>query len=140
VFVATGATLVVHATAETLFDEVVTAPSTIEPDRLEKNPVPAVIETIPVGGTYVLDDAMNPITVYELPSTHAQDLVFPFVESAGIAFTVDIFNPNFGANPFGAQEVLDAFDAAGVTADVDAIYGGHGFGSATVADVQAIAG
>jgi glyoxylase-like metal-dependent hydrolase (beta-lactamase superfamily II) len=140
VFVATGATLVVHETAETFFDGVVTAPSTIEPDRLENDPVAAVIETIPMGGTYVLADAMNPITVYELPSTHAQDLVFPFVESAGVAFTVDIFSPNFGANPFGAQEVIDAFDAAGVTADVDAIYGGHGFGAATVADVQAIAG
>lgn len=140
VFVATGATLVVHEVAETFFDEVVTAPSTIEPDRLEDNPVAAVIETIPTGGTYVLDDVNNPITVYEMPSTHAQDLVLPFVESAGIAFTVDIFSPNFGANPFGAQEVLDAFDAAGITLDVNAIYGGHGFGSSTVADVQAIAG
>lgn len=139
VFVAEGATLVVHATAETYFDEVVTAPSTIEPDRLEQNPVPAVIETIPTGGTYVLDDVMNPITVYELPSEHAQDLVLPFVESAGIAFTVDVFSPNFGVNPAGAQEVLDALDAAGVTADVDAIYGGHGVGAATVADVQAMA-
>lgn len=140
VFVATGATLVVHETAEAFFDAVVTAPSTIEPDRLEDNPVAAVIETIPMGGTYVLDDVMNPITIYELPSTHAQDLVLPFVESAGIAFTVDIFSPNFGVNPFGAQEVLDALDGAGITADVDAIFGGHGFGSATVADVQAIAG
>jgi hypothetical protein len=67
-------------------------------------------------------------------------MVLPFVESAGITFTVDIFNPNFGANPLGAQEVLDAFDAAGVTADVNLIFGGHGFGSATVADVIAIAG
>jgi glyoxylase-like metal-dependent hydrolase (beta-lactamase superfamily II) len=140
VMVATGATLVVHETAETFFDEVMTAPSTIEPDRLENDPVPAVIETIPAGGTYVLDDPMNPITVYELASTHAQDMVLPFVESAGITFTVDIFNPNFGANPLGAQEVLDAFDAAGVTADVNLIFGGHGFGSATVADVIAIAG
>ena len=84
----------------------------VEPDRLENDPVAAVIETIPTGGTYVLDDVNNPITIYEMPSTHAQDLVLPFVESAGIAFTVDIFSPNFGANPFGAQEVLDAFDAA----------------------------
>lgn len=140
VFVATGATLVVHEVAETFFDEVVTAPSTIEPDRLENDPVAAVIETIPTGGTYVLDDVNNPITIYEMPSTHAQDLVLPFVESAGIAFTVDIFSPNFGMNPFGAQEVLDAVDAAGITLDVNAIYGGHGFGSATLADVQAIAG
>ena len=108
VFVATGATLVVHEVAETFFDEVVTAPSTIEPDRLEDNPVAATIETIPTGGLYVLDDPTNPITVYEMVSTHAQDMVLPYVESSGIAFTVDIFSPNFGANPFGAQEVLDA--------------------------------
>lgn len=140
VMVATGATLVVHETAETFFDDVMTAPSTIEPDRLEDNPVAAMIETIPAGGTYVLDDPMNPVTVYELASTHAQDLVLPFVESAGIAFTVDIYSPNFGMNPFGAQEVLDAFDAAGITADVNEIYGGHGFGAGTVATVQMIAG
>jgi glyoxylase-like metal-dependent hydrolase (beta-lactamase superfamily II) len=140
VIAATGATVVVHETSATLLDEVMMAPSTIEPDRLETDPVPVTIETVPMGGTYVLDDATNPVTIYELPSTHAQDLVLPFVESAGIAFTVDIFSPNFGANPFGAQEVLDAFDAAGITGDVDAVYGGHGFGSATVAQVQAIAG
>lgn len=140
VFVATGATLVVHEVAETFFDEVVTAPSTIEPDRLADNPVAATIETIPTGGLYVLDDPTNPITVYEMPSTHAQDMVLPYVESSGIAFTVDIFSPNFGANPFGAQEVLDAMDAAGITGDVNLIYGGHGFGSATVADVQLVAG
>jgi glyoxylase-like metal-dependent hydrolase (beta-lactamase superfamily II) len=141
VMVATGATLVVHEASEVFFDEVLAAPSTIEPDRLEENPVGMpVIDVVPTGGTYVLDDATNPITVYELASTHAEDMVLPFIESAGIAFTVDIFSPGFPPNPFGAQEVLDAFDAAGVTADVDAILGGHGFGTATVADVQAAAG
>jgi glyoxylase-like metal-dependent hydrolase (beta-lactamase superfamily II) len=140
VFVATGATLVVHEAAETFFTDVMVAPSTIEPDRLENDPVAAVIETIPAGDMYVLDDATNPITVYELTSTHAQDMVLPFVESAGIAFTVDIFSPGFPPNPVGAQEVLDAFDAAGVTANVDMILGGHGFGSATLAELQAAAG
>lgn len=140
VFAATGATVVVHEAAETYFDAVMSAPSSIEPDRLESDPVAVTIETIPDGGTYVLDDAVNPVTVYPLVTTHAVDMVLPFIESAGIAFTVDIFSPGFPPNPVGAQEVLDAFDAAGVTMDVTAIFGGHGFGSATVADVQAIAG
>jgi glyoxylase-like metal-dependent hydrolase (beta-lactamase superfamily II) len=140
VFAAVGATVVVHETAEAFFDEIMTAPSTIEPDRLALNPVAVTIDTIPTGGIYVLDDLDNPITIYPLPSTHAVDLVLPFVESAGIAFTVDIFSPNFFPNPFGAQEVLDALNAAGITGDVNAIFGGHGFGSSTVAEVQAIAG
>lgn len=140
-FVATGATLVVHETSEAYFGEVLAAPSTIEPDRLEENPVRnPVVELVPSGGSYTLDDASNPITVYELTSTHAQDLVFAFIESAGVALTVDIFNPGFPANPYGAAEVLDAFDAAGVTPNVNLVVGGHGFGYATLADVQAAAG
>jgi glyoxylase-like metal-dependent hydrolase (beta-lactamase superfamily II) len=141
VIAATGATFVVHEDSEAYFDEVLAAPSTIEPDRLELMPVVPMVEVIAAGSTYFLDDTNNPIMVYPLVSTHAVDMVLPFVESAGIAYTVDIFSPGFPANPVGAQEVLDAFDAAGITADVDGVVGGHGFGPpATVADVMQAAG
>lgn len=141
VFVAAGATLVVHEAAEAYFGDVLAAPSTIEPDRLENEPVMnPQIAAIPSGGSLTLDDGANPITVFELASTHADDLVFPMVESAGIVFVVDVFSPGLLPNPFGAQEVLAAFDTWGVTEEVTTIVGGHGFGFATVADVEAIAG
>ena len=92
------------------------------------------------GDTYVLDDTNNPVTVYPLTTTHAVDMVLPFVESTGLAYTVDIFSPGFPANPAGAQEVLDAFDAAGITGGVNLIVGGHGFGIADLDDVIAAAG
>lgn len=140
-FVGAGATLVAHELAEAYYDEALAAPSAIVPDRLEDNPGAASsIEVVPAGGTYVIDDAINPITIFELPSVHAADLVLPYVESSGVAFTADVYSPGFGPNPPFAQETLDAFDAAGITADVGVILGGHGFGLGSVADLQSQVG
>jgi len=140
VFAATGATLVVHEEAQTYFEDVMAAPSTIEPDRLEDMPVVPLIDVVATDATYVLDDMDNPVLVYPLVTTHAVDMMLPYVQSAGLAYTVDIFSPGFPPNPAGAQEVLDAFDAAGITGDVNLIVGGHGFGIADLADVIAAAG
>ena len=90
----------------------------------------------------MLDDPTHPIVVYDVPSEHSDDMVLPFVESVGAAFVVDLFSPGlpFQIIASGPQDVLDALDDHGITDDVNTIVGGHGAGTATVADVVTAAG
>jgi glyoxylase-like metal-dependent hydrolase (beta-lactamase superfamily II) len=137
--VARGATLVVGEGSDTLWTDVLAAPSTVEPDELEANPVEPTIEYVPDGGSFVIDDADAPVTVYDVDSTHSFDMVLSFVD--GVVFQGDLFNPGtVQLIPIGAQELLDALELHGITGQVQMIAGVHGFGTATVADVQAAAG
>ena len=140
-FVARGATLVIGEGSASMWDTVLAAPSTIEPDELEASPVkdPPVM-VVPNGGSTTLDDATHPIVLYDLQTDHADDMLLPFVESTGDAFVVDLFSPGFPPIvAAGAQEVLDAMSFHGIDGDVNQIVGGHG-GLGTMADLQAAAG
>jgi glyoxylase-like metal-dependent hydrolase (beta-lactamase superfamily II) len=142
VLVAEGATLVIHDASEAFFEEILAAPSTIEPDALELAPVadPPIL-TVPAGDSITLDDPTRPLALYDLPNAHAADMVLPFLPGPGIAYVVDLFSPGFpGGDPNGAAAILDAFAQHGITDDVQLVVGGHGFGYATVADLQALAG
>ena len=135
--VARGATLVVGEGSDVVWTDVLAAPSTIDPDELSANPMEATIEYVPDGGSTVIDDASAPVTVFDLPNEHSSDMVLPFVESAGVVFVADLFNPGTAQLfPTGAQTVLDALELHGIIGQVDAIAGAHGFGTATVADLQ----
>ncbi|MCA9705029.1 MAG: MBL fold metallo-hydrolase [Myxococcales bacterium] len=140
-FVAVGATLVVHEASESFFADILAAPSTIEPDRLEQMPVmDPIIEVVPTGGSFLIDDATNPVEVFELVSTHAADMVLPFVTSSGVAFTVDVFNPGTGTfDPSGPQEVLATLNTYMIYGSVQQIAGGHG-GVGTLAELEMAAG
>jgi len=139
-FIARGATLVVGEAAQDAWDAILAAPSTLEPDEFAKNPVadPDIV-LVPDGGSLTLDDASNPLTLYHLESEHAHDLLLPFVDSAGVAYTVDLFSPNLSLPADAPQEVLDALALHGITDDVITVVGGHGMGTATVADIEAAA-
>lgn len=139
--VARGATLVVGEGSESLWTEVLAAPSTVEPDALELDPVAdPPIEFVPDDGAFTIDDDVRPVTVYDLPNPHSTDLVLPY--AGGFGFVADLFSPGqpvqlFG--PVGAQVVLDALELHGILGEVTAIVGAHGSGTATVAEVQAVA-
>ncbi len=135
-FVAAGVTVVIHEAAEQFFaNEVFVAPSTISPDALAFVPMAAVIE--PVGAEpLVLDDALHPITLSQLPNGHAGDMILIHVAGdQNIVFESDLYNPGFGGsalNPVFAQELLDAINAGEAT---DVIAGGH-VGSAPVSELE----
>lgn len=139
--VARGATLVVGEGSEGLWTDVLAAPSTVEPDALELDPVAdPPIEFVPDDGAFTIDDEVRPVTVYDLPNPHSTDLVLPY--AGGFGFVADLFSPGqpvqlFG--PIGAQVVLDALELHGILGEVTAIAGAHGAGTATVAEVRAVA-
>ncbi len=124
-YVARGATVVVHAAAEEFFADIFQRPSTLRPDALAENPTVANIETMPASGSYTIPDANRAVVVYPLANEHAGDMVFIYVQGAGVVFVSDIYSPNPNAPPGpGGQLVQDAIEAAGI--EVSAIAGGHG--------------
>lgn len=137
-FVARGATLVVGEPARDAWVGLLARPSTLEPDELAKSPRPRPeIVTVPEGASLVLDDATNPIALYDLPSEHATDLLLPFVPGAGVLFSVDLFSPGLRLPADNPRELLDALSRHGLTDAVRVVVGAHGAGTATVADIAA---
>lgn len=137
--VARGATLVVGEGSDVVWTDVLAAPSTIDPDELSALAVEPMIEYVPDGGSFVLDDPNAAITVYDAPNGHSDDMVIPMVDDAGVIFVADLFNPGLPMQLIsdGPQDLLDALELHGLTGAVDIIAGAHGFGTATIADVQA---
>jgi glyoxylase-like metal-dependent hydrolase (beta-lactamase superfamily II) len=125
--VAHGATLVVSEHAESFWQGIVAAPSTIVPDALARNPIAIAIEVVPDGGSLLLPDPLRPVTAYAVPNTHAEDLVMTVVDDAGALFIADIYSPGFPLFGPGASELYDAIVGHGLSDDITAIVGAHGF-------------
>ncbi|MEM9455476.1 MAG: hypothetical protein AAGF11_14940 [Myxococcota bacterium] len=139
-FIARGATLVIGEDARDAWDAILTAPSTLRPDELSRNPVDdPPIMVVPDGGALTLDDPEHPVVLYDLRSEHAEDLLLPFVPDAGVLFSVDLFSPNLALPADNPQEVVDSLALHGITNDVSIVVGGHGAGTAAVADIVAAA-
>lgn len=134
-FVAAGATIVVHESTKAFFDDrVFGASCTVFPDDLAAHPRAASIKTVPALGTLRLDDPTNPIEVYPIASSHADDMVVAYLPNQGILFNSDLyipltddlkqsgFTPYFTAKDF--RDLADGIQHHGLSPAV--IVGGHG--------------
>jgi hypothetical protein len=111
------------------------ASSTIVPDVLSLNPVDVTMETVPSDGPLTLPDAAQPIEVYHLDNTHADDMVITYLPNAGVVFIVDVYNPGFPAI-FPVAPIYDALQALGIP--ISTLVGGHGgIGTFTELEAQA---
>lgn len=133
---ATNASLVVSAHTADFWREILAAPSTIVPDALAANPRNVAIITVPPSGTLTLPDATNPVTLNNLTNFHAADLLMAYTPDADVAFIVDIYSPGNGAYPFVTAQFRDALVAATFDSPTLRIAGGHGFGTATFAQLE----
>jgi glyoxylase-like metal-dependent hydrolase (beta-lactamase superfamily II) len=124
-FAAAGATVVVSEVSKGFFSGVLSAPSTISPDSLAQNPVPATIATVPQGDMYTAADATHPVTAYHMQSGHADDLIMVYVN--GYLFESDLYNPGNGGQaivPAFAVELRGAISAS--APGTTTVVGGHG--------------
>jgi glyoxylase-like metal-dependent hydrolase (beta-lactamase superfamily II) len=137
-FVAAGAQIVVHQEARVFFDGIFRAPSTIVPDTLAMEPVQPKIVSVADDDEFTLEDDGATVRAIPMNSSHAKDMLLIFVEITAnqTVFVSDIFSPGFPPNPIGAGEVLAAIQANGLV--VAKIAGGHGMGTATLAELEAI--
>jgi glyoxylase-like metal-dependent hydrolase (beta-lactamase superfamily II) len=136
-----GATLVVGEASAAFWGEILDAPSLVVPDALAENPVDVPVELVAIGGSFIIDDPVNPVGVYAITNnTHATDLVLAHVEAAEAVFTSDIYSPGLPGSPIGAGEFYDAIVEHGLDASVSAVLGGHGFEVHTLDQLEAAAG
>jgi glyoxylase-like metal-dependent hydrolase (beta-lactamase superfamily II) len=134
-YVAQGATVVLGEAAADYFADIFQAASTILPDALAENPVPATIEAVPADGSVTIDDDTYPVVVYPIANTHAEDMVIVYVGGAGVVFVSDLYSPNPAATSAGAggQLLYDRITELGL--EVETIAGGHG-GSISFEDFE----
>ena len=128
----------VERSVPSLFAQTFRAPHTIEPDELAQHPHSATIEGVAPLASKKLPDATRPVQVFAITSQHAADMTMIYLPQQKILFVSDLFSPGFPPNPPEAREVLDA--VTGRSLAITTIAGGHGFGTGTLADLQAAAG
>jgi glyoxylase-like metal-dependent hydrolase (beta-lactamase superfamily II) len=136
-FVGAGATLIASQAAEAFWDQVLAAESTIEPDRLAESGVTP--ELVAVDGSIALGGDPLSVAVFEVQSEHAADITMILAD--GVLFTSDLYSPGFPQLlPYGPSDLLGAVQSNGISAEVQAIVGGHGAEVHTLAQLEAAAG
>jgi glyoxylase-like metal-dependent hydrolase (beta-lactamase superfamily II) len=100
--------------------------STILPDALDGSNVKARILGVTNAGLTLPGNAQPEVDVFQIPNTHAADMVVPYVRDQGVLFTSDIYSPPTPPSPgdANAQAIVDLVDAQGLNPQW--IVGGHG--------------
>ncbi|MBX2810555.1 MAG: MBL fold metallo-hydrolase [Myxococcales bacterium] len=133
-FFAAGIPVVAIENARTLLSKIFRATSTISPDALEHNPMPATIIGVPRFSKISLNPVdSQPVVVYHLPSEHASDMALVYLPAIGLVFQSDMYDPGLSSmntpeDPFPVTNSLAELYAT-VTANsvkVETIAGGHG--------------
>jgi glyoxylase-like metal-dependent hydrolase (beta-lactamase superfamily II) len=96
--VATGAELVMGPGVGDLWDQILTAESTIRPEPFSQAPVAVVRHEVAEGSSLTLDDDLNAITVYSAPGPHARDMLITAINTGDeiIVFNADLYNGGVG--------------------------------------------
>jgi glyoxylase-like metal-dependent hydrolase (beta-lactamase superfamily II) len=92
-YIAEGATIVTTPGNKAYLERVANAPYRMRPDALAKNPRPAKIETLAVGGKRVIGEGDRTIELYEVGPLHCREMVIAYLPKEKILFQSDLFNP-----------------------------------------------
>jgi glyoxylase-like metal-dependent hydrolase (beta-lactamase superfamily II) len=124
-FMAEGATIVVPSNAQPFYAKVARAPHTRNPDSLERNKRPVVIESF-AGGYRPLGDGERQVQVHPLPTSHAEDLVVIYLPKEKLLIEADHISPRNGQVRPGprVKEFVQELDKLNL--DVATIVGIHG--------------
>jgi len=133
-YVAAGATVVTGKVNEEFYQRVFHAPHTRVPDSLQRNPKPAVVETV---GTEkkVLTDGDRIVEVYSIRNSHAEGMLVVYLPQEKLLFVSDLFSPGASRQLTTAcRELLEGLTQRDLK--VDRIVGGHGNKLATMAELR----
>ena len=124
-FMAEGAAIVVPFNAQAFYAKVARSPHIRNPDSLERNKTPVVIEAFG-GGHRVLSDGARQVEIYPLPTSHAEDLVVVYLPKERLLIEADHISPRNGQVRPGprVKEFVQALDK--LKLDVATIVGIHG--------------
>jgi glyoxylase-like metal-dependent hydrolase (beta-lactamase superfamily II) len=97
-FAAEGAKVVTGAASEKYLHHSLTAKSLVLPDKLGMSGMEAELMVVDPNGMLSIPDAARPMTVYAIDSSHAADMLLPYLPAQQIIWVTDIYN---AANPPG---------------------------------------
>lgn len=132
-YVAIGARVVTALVSADFIRELLAAPHTVFPDRLQQEPQSPIIETVPSGGKRIIASGQNPMHVHHVTASHAVDMLVVYLPETKLLFNVDMWAP--GQIPldqplppgFYRTGALDLYNFIAVDEiDVEMIAGGHG--------------
>lgn len=133
-YIAAGATVVTGKINETFVKQLARAPHSRVPDSLQKNPKPAVIETVEAAKK-VLTDGSRVIEVYPLENSHAEGMLVVYLPKEKLLFVTDLFSPGAPRQMLQwSRELFDGLQKYGL--QVERIVGGHGNKVATLAELR----
>jgi glyoxylase-like metal-dependent hydrolase (beta-lactamase superfamily II) len=124
-FMAEGAIVVAPTNAEAFYASVARAPHTRNPDSLQRNKRPVVIESF-AGGYHAVNDGTRRVEVHPLPTSHAEDLVVVYLPKERLLIEADHISPRNGEVRPGprVKEFVQEFNKLNL--DVATIVGIHG--------------
>jgi glyoxylase-like metal-dependent hydrolase (beta-lactamase superfamily II) len=122
-FVAEGATVIVPAPDKAYFEQVITAPHTLEPDAQQKAMKPAMVEE--VKDTFSIKDDTAEINLYNIANPHVEGFLLIHVVKDNVLWVTDLISPRGpitrNAATVAVGEALRKHNITGAT-----IAGGHG--------------
>jgi glyoxylase-like metal-dependent hydrolase (beta-lactamase superfamily II) len=131
-YAAEGATVVVGEASAQRFEDIFLEPHTLNPDALELNPQPVVIEPVSPTVPVILSDGTRSVEVYPVESTHSADMVIAYLPQERLVFVSDLFSPSGDFTLADLPpDLVAAFDRFGLV--VERIAGGHGVVGSLVA-------
>jgi glyoxylase-like metal-dependent hydrolase (beta-lactamase superfamily II) len=90
-YVAEGAAVIVPSPDKAFFEQVFSAPHTVVPDELAKNPKPATV--IEVADQMNLRDDSEQIRLFNIANPHVDGMLIGYVMNADVLWVTDIYSP-----------------------------------------------
>jgi glyoxylase-like metal-dependent hydrolase (beta-lactamase superfamily II) len=145
-FLAEGnVTVLVQSVSAGFVQQVIDRPHTLAPDRFEREKKPVTVKAINMLER-LTDSQGRVLELHKIATGHADDMLVAYVPAAKLLYETDFFSPDpqtngqpaLGSFRVRAGELYDEVLRLGLP--VDAVAGGHGTGTATLAHLRAASG
>jgi glyoxylase-like metal-dependent hydrolase (beta-lactamase superfamily II) len=131
-YAAEGATVVVGEASRQRFEDVLLEPHILNPDSLELNPQPVIIESVSPDAPVILSDGARSVEVYPVANAHSADMVIAYLPQERRVFVSELFSPTGDVSLADLPaDLLAAVNRFGLV--VERIVGGHGVVGSLVA-------
>lgn len=131
-YIAAGLSLVTSQANAAFFQQVLDAPHTVVPDRLQRYPRLAVIEIVD-RDKKVLTDGRRTVEVYPVENSHAEGMLIVFLPQEKLLFVTDLFSPGAPSQVRAwSQELVAAIETYDL--EIEQLVGGQG-GLAPIGDL-----
>lgn len=132
-YAAHGATILAHEVSAPFFREILERPSTVRPDRLEREGLVGEVEA--VSGMYEISDGTRSVELHPVENPHSDDMLVAYVPEESLLFVSDLHSPGAPVSPDNENQVALYEGVVEAGLQVERVVGGHG-GVAPFAELE----